>query len=69
MINTFENDAITLAKAVVDLHSRYNDDANHLDLNGHECFYCQTGYFKTQDKIVHEIDCPVLIAKDLITQK
>jgi len=64
---SFNEDALVLAKAVVDNHSPYHDGGDHIDITGFECIYCQSGYFEEDSDIKHDLKCPVLIAKDLLT--
>jgi hypothetical protein len=69
MINGLEKDAIELAKRVVDKHSSYRDEPDYPDLTGYECVFCENGYFDEQEQIKQDLDCPVLIGQDLITNK
>jgi len=67
-MSSFKEDALGLAKAVVENHAPYHDGGDHLDITGFECIYCESGYFKDTESIKHKTECATLIAKDLLCE-
>ena len=56
-----EDDARTLAETIIDYWKEYDDG------KGYCCMFCCGSSWKGYDKVVHDLDCPVLVAKDVLT--
>lgn len=66
--NPSKEDVITLAKAVVNDHPVYQAYHN-CRYEGYICHFCGTELndIKSRELREHEIDCPVLVAQDILT--
>jgi hypothetical protein len=62
--NPSKEDAIILAKAVIEEWQDY-DDGDYSPV-GNFCKYCYQSSWQGYDKIKHDLDCPVLVAKDVL---
>ena len=60
-MNARDNDIRVLANAVLE-HSLEHGD---YDIS---CYFCHSSNDNDQKKITHDLDCPVLIARDLLTK-
>lgn len=62
-------DVKIVAKALIDQHWELDESGKNCHIY---CMHCgaqarYVGYEYDPDKITHKLDCPVLIAKDLLT--
>lgn len=60
-------DARILARAILEDHIEYNDYGSNY---GYMCVHCchDVNHLKTRrESITHSLDCPVLVAKDVLT--
>ena len=65
---SFESDAELLANAILDNWHDYED--GDYSPRGHGCKFCDcTWSWGSYDEVVHALDCPVLVAKDILTRK
>lgn len=61
-------DARILAEAIMEDYKDYYDGGNTIGGWGYNCRYCCSNYVSNYtDEITHEPDCPVLVAKDVLT--
>ena len=63
-----EEDVIKVAKAMVESHREFVNDHNNGDYS--ECIHCYAETCrepKGNAPITHALDCPVLVAQDLLT--
>lgn len=61
-----ESDAKVLAEAILEEWEQYDDGDNNP--KGHYCLFCYKESWKSVADIKHAIDCPVLVAKDVLTK-
>ncbi len=67
-----EDDVVIVAKAVVEEQLKFIDSDNYM--YGYWCNFCGAGDKNGEslgeeepERIVHELNCPILVAKDLLT--
>ena len=63
---SIESDAKILAEAVMDEWKEFDD--SDYSPKGYFCSFCYCSSWEGYDKIVHDLDCPVLVAKDVLTK-
>jgi len=61
-----EEDVIIVAKALVEDAVCYQDGGDY-NMDGFDCEYCRGGRTESREEFKHEIDCPVLVAQDILT--
>ena len=61
-----KEDVILLAKAVRDNSISFQDGGQWC-ADGYKCNHCFGERTDTEEEFKHEISCPVLVAKDLLT--
>lgn len=68
-----KKDVIAIAEALLDPDACYDYYGGDYDENGYTCNHCCK--FQNEDRIkavgkssIHELDCPVLIAQDILTR-
>ena len=60
-----EDDARTLAETIIDYWKEYDD--GDYSPKGYCCMFCCGSSWEGYDEVVHDLDCPVLVAKDVLT--
>ena len=61
-----EEDVIILAKVVMEDAVCFQDGGDCRQ-DGYECYQCRGEQTDTREEFKHEIDCPVLVAQDVLT--
>ncbi len=61
-----KKDVIKIAKGMLESHTIYILDHNNGDYI--ECIHCWGDHRDDASKIEHGLDCPVLIARDVLTR-
>lgn len=63
---SYKSDAETLAKTILEWWEEYDD--GDYSPRGYYCEFCDGDSWVGHDAIVHDLDCPVLVAKDILTR-
>lgn len=64
-----KDDVIKVARALIDNAIRW-DNGNENAMfahDGYECVYCNASEYQSEEDLNHDLDCPVLVAQDLLT--
>jgi hypothetical protein len=69
MMSDFKkDDVITVAKAMVNDFGKWEcAGLSFSDFDGWECNFCYAGKVEEINDIKHDLDCPVLVAQDILT--
>lgn len=63
-----KDDVITVAKAMVNGFVEWDCDGSAFwDCAGYKCNFCDADKAENSNDIKHELDCPVLVAQDILT--
>ena len=60
-------DVVKVAKALLDFGVNYEDYGDNAPYYGFECQCCDGDATQVKEEFEHKLDCPILIAKDLLT--
>ena len=60
------DDAKTLATTIMGCWKEYDD--GDYSPKGYCCQFCYGSSWKGYDNVEHDLDCPVLVAKDVLTE-
>jgi len=67
MCNFSHNDVIKVAKELIDFGVHYEDYGDNYPFEGFECQCCNGEVTSTEESFKHELNCPILVAQDLLT--
>ena len=59
-----KEDVLVLAKAVLEDHIEYHDGDYGEEWS---CYHCMGRSKYSAEDVVHDLDCPVLVARDILT--
>jgi len=63
-----KEDVITIAKALVNGFVEWDCAGSAFsDFDGYECGFCDADKVENCNDIKHDLDCPVLVAQDILT--
>jgi len=61
-----KEDVLVLARAIIDWPIEYYENTHYLgNVPEYSCKYCEAEDY-SRDKFKHELNCPVLIAQDIL---
>ena len=62
---SIQSDAVLLAEAIFDEWKAY-DNCDYSPMH-YYCLFCYNNSHKSHDDVKHNLNCPVLVAKDILT--